>query len=139
MKNIKGVVPAFFTMLLIVLIPKFSIAEHRMITYEMGDGAYQVSFPMSQKEILEAEKIEKLIKEINQRKSSTKNRWVEVHEFSESGETVEFPMSDDEIIETKLMFQKLLDLRSAIIQKENKKQYEIFEMGESGHTVIFEK
>jgi hypothetical protein len=138
MKNIKYIVPMFFTMLLIVLIPKSSIAEQRMITYEMGDGAHQVSFPMSQKEILAAEKIDKLIKESNQRKHTKKIQWVEIHELA-NGHTIEFPMSDEKIRETKLRLQEQAAKKFEIIRKrkENKKEYEIHEMGSDGGQILF--
>jgi hypothetical protein len=140
MKNIKDIVPMFFTMLLIVLIPKSSIAEQRMITYEMGDGAHQVSFPMSQKEILAAEKIDKLIKESNQRKHTKKIQWVEIHELA-NGHTIEFPMSDEKIRETKLRLQEQAAKKFEIIRKrkENKKEYEIYEMGSDGGNIVIFK
>lgn len=141
MKNIKGIVPTFLTMLLILLIPKFPIAEQRMITYEMGESGQQVSFSMSQKEILAAEKIDKLIKEIEQRKRNEKKEWFEVHELAD-GATIEFPMSDKKIRETQLRLQKQAAKKLEITRKkeENKKEYEIYEMGgDSANILIFEK
>ena len=142
MKNIKGtIIVTVFGMLLIWMEPTLSIAEQRMITFEMGESGQSISFPMNQKEILTAEKTDKVIREIIQRKRSKQRRSSESFELAESGITINFPMSDEETSAAKSDYQKLVEHHEKMsdLQKEMEKSYEIFELGESGKTLRFKK
>jgi hypothetical protein len=138
MRNAKSCIVLMFNILLICIAPIISIAEQRMVTFEMGESGHTVSFPMSQKEILEAEKIDK-IREKNNQKKRSKQRMVESYVLPESGITINFPMSDEEISEAEAQLQELANRHKKMseLQKEMDKQFEIFEMGESGQTVRF--
>ena len=141
MRNIKSTFALVSSILIIWLVPSIAIAEQRMITFEMGESGQTVSFPMTQKEIIEAERVDKVIEKINQRKRSRKKIWVESYELAESGIVINFPMSDEEIIETKARYRDFVNhqKKMAELQKETVKQYEVFEMGESGLIIRFLK
>ena len=142
MKNIKGtIIVTVFGMLLIWMEPTLSIAEQRMITFEMGESGQSISFPMNQKEILTAEKTDKDIREIIQKKRSKPQIVGEIFELAESGFTINFPWSDKEIIEAKSEYDKLVNHHEKMseLQKEMEKRYEILEVGESGQAVKFKK
>jgi len=138
MKNVKSYIVTMFSISLLCTAPIISIAEQRMITYEMGESGHTVSFPMSQKEIREAEKIDKVIKMIEQRKR-TKQRMVERHELPESGITITFPMSDEDIREAEVQYQESVNRHKKMskLRKEMEKMFEVFEVGESGQPVKF--
>ncbi len=138
MKNIESIIPPIFIILLILLIPTFSIAEQRMTTFEMGESGYTISFPMSEKEILAAEKIEtaEAAKKKRTPKKQKEKIWVHTYEYGESGLTLNFPMSEKEISEAKakLLAQAVSDRKSA--KKKQEKEFEIVEMGD-GYTLKF--
>ena len=138
MKNVKSCIVSMFSMLLFCIAPINSKAEQLMITFEMGEGGHTVSFPMSQKEILEADKIDKVIEKIKQRKRN-KLRMTESYELAESGITITFPMSDEEISEAEAQYQKFANRHEKMfeLRKEMEKMFEVFEMGESGQKVRF--
>jgi len=138
MKNVKSFIVTMLNIMLVCMVPVISIADQRMITFEMGESGQTVSYPMTQKEILEARRTDQLIEEINQRKGRNQ-RLVESYEQAESGITISFPMSDEEISEVKSQNQKLINHHNKMsdLQKEMEKKFEIFEMGESGHQAKF--
>jgi hypothetical protein len=134
MRNIKIKLAIVSSILIIWLVSSISVAEQRMITFEMGESDQTVSFPMTQKEMIEAERVDKVIEGINQRKRSRKNPWIKSYELTESGIVINFPMSDEEIIKEKGKYRDFVNNRKkmAELQEEMVKQYKIFEMGESG-------
>ncbi|NOR25026.1 MAG: hypothetical protein GQ542_11660 [Desulforhopalus sp.] len=138
MKNLKSCIVTMFSILLLSIAPIISRAEQRMITFEMGESSHTVSFPMSQKEILEAEKIDEVIEKIKQRKRN-KQRMTESYELAESGITIIFPMSDEEISEAEAQYQELVNRHEKMseLRKEMEKMFDVFEMGESGQPVRF--
>ena len=68
MKNVKGFIVTMLSIMLVCMVPVISRADQRVITFEMGESGQTVSYPMTQKEILEARRTDQLIEEINQRK-----------------------------------------------------------------------
>lgn len=139
MKNGKSFIVALVSMLLTWLVTTISIAEQRMITFEMGESGHFISFPMSQKEILAAEKIDKAIEEIEQRKLDRKKIWVESYVRAESGATINFPMSEEEIGIARAQREKLAKNHDEFsqLQQELEKRFEVFEMGDGGQSVKF--
>ena len=138
MRNIKDL-SYVFILLLIWLMPGIAIAAQRFIFYEMGESGHTISFPMSQKEILAAEKAEDAIKNSKKRKLN-KKIWVQSYELPESGLLINFPMSDKEINEAKAKLKKLAVNHRKNVQREREieKQFEVVEMAD-GYTMRFKK
>ncbi len=119
--------------------PGIAMATQRFIDYEMGESGHIISFPMSQKEILAAEKAEDAVKNSKESKLNKKN-WVHSYELAESGLLINFPMSDKEIKEAKERLKKLAVNHRKNVQREREieKQFEVVEMAD-GHTIRFKK
>lgn len=135
MKNVKICIALILSIFLLCITPIISIAEQRMIIFEMGESGHTVSFPMSQKEIQKAERIDKIIEEIKQRKQ----RMVKSYELTESGTMVDFPMSDEEISAAETQYQELVNRHEQLseLRKEMEKMFEVFEVGENGQPIRF--
>jgi len=141
MRNVKGIISLVSSMLFIWLLPSISVSEEHMITFEMGESGHSISFPMSQREILEAERTDKAIDGINQRKRRSKQRMMESYELVESGITIDFPMSDQKISEAQSKYKQLVIHQDKISERQEEmgKRFEIYEMAESGIIIKFER
>jgi len=102
----------------------FQPAQPRTITFEMGEGGHSVTFPMTEKEIVEYEKHQKTIKAIIANKKRIKPQVVSF-ELQESGITIDFPMSAKE------MLRQQLDKQFSDIDKRNKRNADALERKET--------
>jgi len=100
--------------LILLTTVSFLPAQPRTITFEMGEGGHTVTFPMTEKEIVEYEKRQKTIKAIIANKEQIKPQIISF-ELPESGITIDFPMSAKEVLR-----QKQLNKQFSDIDKRNK-------------------
>jgi len=139
MKNIKSI-SSVFMVLVLGLISSSSLAAEDMITYEMGESGYLISFPMTPEEALAAEDVENAIRELEESKV-IKRTWVHSYELASSGFTINFPMYKEEIKisrEEERLEEMATDLRELKEKAKEKKRYEVFEMAD-GYTISFEE
>ena len=86
--------------LILLTTVSFLPAQPRTITFEMGEGGHTVTFPMTEKEIVEYEKRQKTIKAIIANKEQIKPQIISF-ELPESGITIDFRMSAIEVLRQK--------------------------------------
>lgn len=123
----------------ILMTSAFVMAEQQTITFEMGDSAHTVTFPMTAKELKAQNKYQSQIQAIIERdkKSVAPEDGYEVIEIGDGAYTIAYPRTEKNLQEYK-KYQKEVGV---IVErnKRNKKfmvDIKVMEMAD-GHTVTF--
>ena len=124
---------------IILMTSYFVMAEQQTITFEMGEGAHTITFPMTAKELKAHKKYQKQIKDIVERnkKNVTTEQNFETIEMGDGAYTFDYPRTEKNLEIYNIYQQKI----NAIIEqnKKNEKSMEGLEIVEiaDGHTVTF--
>ena len=138
MQTIRTLSTLVIVSLSILAISSITCAGQRLIVFEMGNG-HEISFRMNKKDLKSAKTHDEEIERIMNAQKQRSSQWVDSYELPESGIAIDFSMTEDEIEEAKARQQKLVSKIAEVKQRQKEKEFEIFEMGESGHILRFEK